>query len=722
MDTAETRNAAASASGSVAFSCVVDKDPFLIAQCFVWLYCLTELKSLSPAQIFVHHTDIDNREFLDWLRSRGVNLVQIGQYDERSPYCNKLRQLRTFCRRKFDHVVLMDCDTAWVGDAALPRRAPVAAKIADLASPPEAVLAQIFRAAGVGEPDWVEVSFPADEPGWRYTDRSYCNGGLYILSGDIIAKLDLVWRKWANWCLKRPHLFGDFAAHADQVSFALALREMQLPVDHLSLEWNYPLHLPGAPLPDVTPQILHFHRQFGPHFEIQSCGVPTVDRTIDALNKNISAFLSKHLINGMFWDLRYKIAPELGSGVGSRGDILQQKRNWLGYALMAFEDKRIVDIGCGDLETTRELPLTRYTGLDVSRQAIDIARAKRPDWQFKTIDANGSKWDEGDAVVCLDVLIHQTRRSDFEGLLRRLIAAARERLIVSGYGSPPANSSGIVAFHRPLIDALKESNAFSEISILGHYRDLSLIVADKRRGGSEAHPNDIEAGDYNEAASLTPRPDLLRALADLSRDTFGFYTKQFSRALEYPWIAQKLEAMLPGQRAVDIGAGLNPLPLFLARRGAFVDCVDFHPLQRAAASDASWNEWGFFDYSRVHPNLRSHNVNALEFAPAAPVDIVYSVSVIEHMPRATWQALLVRCRQWLRDSGRLLLTIDLIPGTQFLWNYSEGQEVEPPVVHGDIDAFAAQLGIAGFQPVDAFVWKDVPKSRTDLLFIECTTR
>jgi 2-polyprenyl-3-methyl-5-hydroxy-6-metoxy-1,4-benzoquinol methylase len=722
MDTVETRDAGPSAPGSVAFSCVVDKDPFLIAQCFVWLYCLTELQSLSPDQIFVHHTELGNREFLDWLRCRGVNLVKIEQYDERSPYCNKLRQLRTFCRRKFERVVLMDCDTAWVGRVALPCHAPVAAKISDLASPPEPVLAQIFRAAGVGDPDWVEVSFPADEPGWRHTDRNYCNGGLYILSGDIIPQLDLVWRKWANWCLKRPHLFGEFAAHADQVSFALALREMQLHADHLSLEWNYPLHFPAATLPDIAPQILHFHRQFGPHFEIQSCGVPTVDQTIDALNKKISEFLGKHFINTMFWDLRYKIAPELGSGIGSRGDILEQKRKWLDCALMTFAHKRVVDIGCGDLETMRELPLTHYRGFDVSRQAIAIARSKRPDWQFKAIEATRADWDAGDVVICLDVLIHQKRRSDFEELLGRLIASARDRLIVSGYNRPPHNSSDIVAFHRPLIDALKESNAFSEISILGHYRDLSLVVADKRRGGSEAHPNDIEAGDFNEASSLTPRPDLLRALADLSRETFGFYTKQFSRGLEYPWIAQKLEALPPGQRAVDIGAGLNPLPLFLARRGAFVDCIDFHPLARAGASDAGWNEWGFFDYSRCHPHLRSHNVDALQFAPAAPVDVVYSVSVIEHMPRATWQALLMQCRQWLRDNGRLLLTIDLIPGTQFLWNYSEGQEVEPPGVHGDIDAFAAQLGIAGFQPIDAFVWKDVPKSRTDLLFIECTTR
>ncbi|HZU88582.1 MAG TPA: hypothetical protein VE993_04930, partial [Stellaceae bacterium] len=156
---------------SVAFSCVLDKDPLLAAQCFIWLNCLLELQRVPPDQIFVHHTGLDNADFAAWLAARQINLVEIRPYDRRSPHCNKLRQLETFARRRFEHVMLMDCDTAWIGDRPLPLRAPAAAKIVDFANPPEAVLATIFRAAGLGEPAWVDVSFPQG-PGARRTDRN----------------------------------------------------------------------------------------------------------------------------------------------------------------------------------------------------------------------------------------------------------------------------------------------------------------------------------------------------------------------------------------------------------------------------------------------------------------------------------------------------------------------------------------------------------------------
>ena len=66
-----------------------------------------------------------------------------------------------------------------------------------------------------------------------------------------------------DWSLKRRKLLGEFAIHVDQLSFALALRELGLSADLLPIEWNYPIHLPAAQLPDVTPQIIHFHRQSG---------------------------------------------------------------------------------------------------------------------------------------------------------------------------------------------------------------------------------------------------------------------------------------------------------------------------------------------------------------------------------------------------------------------------------------------------------------------------
>ncbi len=704
------------APGAIAYSCVLDRDPFMVAQCFVWLNCLLEIRLAPPENVFIHHTGFANTDFAAWLESRRVNLIKIKPYDGRSPHCNKLQQLKTFTQKPFERVVLMDCDTAWVGHAPLPSSGLAAGKIVDFARPSETILRAIFLQAGLGDPDWVPVSIPM-APGAQRSDRNNLNGGVYVLAGTLFPQLDVAWRKWADWCLDRRELFGEFAVHVDQVAFALALRELGLASDLLPVEWNYPSHLPASHLPDVTPQIIHFHRQFGPHFKIERIGLPKPDQQIDILNQHIERFLSQHFVNSVFWDLRYRVEPALGSGVGSRGDFLITKRKWLGYALDSFVHKAVVDVGCGDLEVMRTQLVKNYVGLDVSQEALALARAKRPDWRFVHV-TDESAFVEGDAVICLDVLIHQKQASEYNALIRRLANASRQRLIVSGFNQPQA-TAGICTFHRPLVNALEETGLFSEISVIGQYRDLDLVVADKRRLDSTVHPNDIEAADFNEASRLSKRPDLLRNLVDLSRETFGFYTRHFPRTIEYPWVADKLESLPRGQRVLDLGAGLNPLPLFLARRGARVDTVDSHPQVRVPPTVPSWNEWGFYDYARVHPNLRSHNLSAFDFEPDAPLDVVYSVSVIEHMPRATWEAILTRCRRWLAKNGRLILTIDLIPGTESLWNYAEGLEVEPVAVHGTVTDLIRCLDGLGFTPSESVILGDVPKSRTDLFFVDC---
>jgi len=236
--------------------------------------------------------------------------------------------------------MLMDCDTAWVGYAPLPRGEPVAWKIVDNCRPPENVFAGIFQAAGLREPNWVEVSIPKDD-GHRNSDWNNFNGGLYILDGRFVAELSPVWRAWATWRLDRLDLFGEFARDllagssdlsddagvparsvrhrpasprrsgrvatgsiafprigkrplvtTDQVSFALALRELGVLGRQLPIEWNYPTYSPV--LPDVTPQILHYSRQVEPPFKLCKPGIPSPDRAIDALNGRIEAFFATH--------------------------------------------------------------------------------------------------------------------------------------------------------------------------------------------------------------------------------------------------------------------------------------------------------------------------------------------------------------------------------------------------------------------------------------------
>jgi hypothetical protein len=55
----------------------------------------------------------------------------------------------------------------------------------------------------------------------------------------------------------------------------------------------------------------------------------------------------------------------------------------------------------------------------------------------------------------------------------------------------------------------------------------------------------------------------------------------------------------------------------------------------------------------------------------------------------------------------------------FLWNLSEGDEVEPLLGHGTVDDLLGQLTSLGFQLSQSRVLRTLRRSRTDLLLIDC---
>jgi hypothetical protein len=231
---------------------------------------------------------------------------------------------------------------------------------------------------------------------------------------------------------------------------------------------------------------------------------------------------------------------------------------------------------------------------------------------------------------------------------------------------------------------------------------------------------DISADDLSAALAASDRADLLRELVDISRAAFGFFVDQFTQTINYPWVAARLEDLPAGSRALDVGAGVSPMPLWLANRGVLVDSVDNSPITRALPPAEDWNGWGFFDYQQLHPNVASHHEAIAEFEPVHRFDAIYSVCVLAHMPCVTRKDTLRRCHGWLQSGGRLLLTIDLIPATSFVWNRSEGREVEPLMEHGTVEDLLRQLTSFGFQLNQSRVLRTLPRSRTDLLLIDCT--
>jgi SAM-dependent methyltransferase len=234
------------------------------------------------------------------------------------------------------------------------------------------------------------------------------------------------------------------------------------------------------------------------------------------------------------------------------------------------------------------------------------------------------------------------------------------------------------------------------------------------------HPHDLPTEDVGVALASTDRPDLLRGLMQISRETFGFYTRYFPFTIKHGWAAAELEALSPGSRALEIGAGLSPLPVFLARREVLVDCVDNSDLIRQLPPKDDWNEWGFFDYGSLHPNLAAYNCSILDFEPRWTYDAVYAIGVLAHMLAAERERTIRQCKAWLAPGGRLLVTLALVPSTEFLWNLSSGQEFESRSQHGTISKFLQELAEVGFQVADCRVMRDVYKASSDVLLVSCT--
>ena len=171
--------------------------------------------------------------------------------------------------------------------------------------------------------------------------------------------------------------------------------------------------------------------------------------------------------NREFWNRRYADDPSLGSGIGSRGANLLHKKQIIEAFLQKTAPATVMDVGCGDHEVLRQVDcLPGYVGLDVSEVVVARNRRIFPQRRFECRDfAHAAVAEElrADVVLCTEVLIHQHRREQFDGLLRNIVAAAVKGGLISGYmfDPRPAISSDIIAWHEPITDALIRSGAGS---------------------------------------------------------------------------------------------------------------------------------------------------------------------------------------------------------------------------------------------------------------------
>ncbi len=229
--------------------------------------------------------------------------------------------------------------------------------------------------------------------------------------------------------------------------------------------------------------------------------------------------------------------------------------------------------------------------------------------------------------------------------------------------------------------------------------------------------NDIGENNLTWALGKSSNPELLSELVKTSRTYFSWFTKHLPRAFEYPWIAKQIP-YVKDKQIMDIGSGVSPMPLFFANKGAKITTIDNSNTIRSPIDNAiTWNEWGFFDYSILNKNIKSMNSDIQEVSFETYFDCIYSISVIEHMLSSTRRQLFHKISNVLKGNGDLLLTIDLIPKTEILWNYSEGLLVEQPNQHGNLSDIKDELVGYGFHLENCEFLRDLPDTRVDCVFL-----
>lgn len=456
------------------YSCVVDSSPVFYWQTWGLVNSLVKAADVPPKNIFVHHTPEVDEYFIEELLCLGVKTIPIQRFGD-GKYCNKIVQLDTCELWAAECIVLMDTDMIVLGSLAeLYAPNAILGKIADFAIPDISALKNIFDAAGFQQyPPICDV-----DCGKGQTFQNQLSGGLYVIPRDLAPRLGKYWKKWASWLLEHMDMLTGLEQECriDQIAFALATHDLSIPIQHIDRKYNYPIHLPI----DKTgyPAVLHYHGNLSKVGLVKVEGQCDADfqRAIAAANQLIGDAFN----NRIFWPFRYAAFPELGSGIGSRGQNLEYKRRLLQESGIE-ESTSVLDVGCGDIETIRTFTLSNYTGIDISPNAISIAKSKRPELNFILFTGEDDPTIPcADTVLCLELLIHQKSIEEYRKIISFLAAKTKRRLIVSGYTSkqPHHDSNHMLAYHESLFDSLEKTGKFAKIHKIGSHSDVDIIMAE----------------------------------------------------------------------------------------------------------------------------------------------------------------------------------------------------------------------------------------------------
>ena len=155
---------------------------------------------------------------------------------------------------------------------------------------------------------------------------------------------------------------------------------------------------------------------------------------------------------------------------------------------LAGKSAHVLDLGCGDGRVTALLARAgaEATGVDPSEVALERARARHPDLEFRTTAADGTlPFADGvfDVVVCLNVLEHVADTQRLMSEARRVLpAGGRIAIAVPHHGRLQSLWIAVASFerhHDPLEPTLRFYTQRSLAALLEQfgYGEVELAAA-----------------------------------------------------------------------------------------------------------------------------------------------------------------------------------------------------------------------------------------------------
>ncbi len=669
------------------FSCVVDEHPRFHLEALRWFACLTEVAGVDPHDLVVHVVGRPTSDVLEFLKAQEVAIRSVDRFDERSPHCNKIAgALRLAEDRPEGLIALCDTDIAVLEDLrrlAVPPGS-IAGKTVDAPLPPLDVITGIFDAAGVAVPPAVALPWGPDQ--WTLSGNS--NGGLYVVPGSLLPRVAGAWATWASWLLDRMELLKEWSVHVDQVAMALGLASEAIGSYPLEVRWNTPTHdLTRIPADPPVPAVLHYHQQVDRKGRICPVGRPSIDQRVASANEAIGRIWSAASPEETYQEWLSELGPSATSQ-----SIRDEHRAIVGRVIAMVAPDSVLEVGCGEGDLIAGHAVGRYVGVDVSSEAVSHARLNHPRGEF--LIGSLDEPVEADVVVGLGVLTETASDSEYRRTVEVLWQSTKRVLVVSGFEAPPGEVDPRATFHEALSSTLRRVAPDAEAYPIAANGPLTTFAV--LRPVPDGHPRDFSSSTLAPLVRRHPDAARLMEMRMHARRTTGFYPDHSPRLWEYPVVADLIEDHLPaGSQLLDIGAGVSPLAPFLTSRGYEVDTLDPSSVHRDWSDHKEWNEWHYLDYGSAGLARRSWNCTLDELPETLSYDGVYSISVIEHVAATDRRMLLNDISLRTRPGGLVILTIDLVPGTDDLWNMNLGVEVDDPAVHGTLPEVIGECARVG---------------------------